>query len=225
MRPPSLIRAAVALAFGLLLIAPTAASAQDTTAPTTVTTPPVAPSTFTDAAAEAEPEAESRPADAEAERNVRRIALVLVGIAVLMGVVTALYWRATRPLDPNLVRLDVMGSRAFRSADSLTQREMLGAGPLGRLASIETSAAAHPAAAVDCAEVAQAADAAEVPLHSVDPGFGDAASLDGEEPADEAAAEEAVEDEPVESDSVDASSDEPAGGEDRPSTQVGGSSG
>jgi len=51
------------------------------------------------------------------------IALVVVGL-VLLGV-TLWFWRESRPDNPVLGPLEVMGEKAFRDADEATRKEML----------------------------------------------------------------------------------------------------
>lgn len=51
------------------------------------------------------------------------IALVITGL-VLAGV-TLWFWRESRPDNPVLGPLEVMGERAFKEADEATRKEML----------------------------------------------------------------------------------------------------
>lgn len=51
------------------------------------------------------------------------IALVVVGIVLLA--VTLWFWRESRPDNPVLGPLEVMGDRAFKEADEAARKEML----------------------------------------------------------------------------------------------------
>ena len=51
------------------------------------------------------------------------IALIITGLA-LLGV-TLWFWRASRPDDPVLGPLDVIGEKEFKDADEATRKELL----------------------------------------------------------------------------------------------------
>jgi hypothetical protein len=51
------------------------------------------------------------------------IALVVVGIVLLA--VTLWFWRESRPDNPVLGPLEVMGDKAFKEADDAARKEML----------------------------------------------------------------------------------------------------
>ena len=51
------------------------------------------------------------------------IALIITGLA-LLGV-TLWFWRASRPDDPVLGPLEVIGEKEFRDADEATRKELL----------------------------------------------------------------------------------------------------
>jgi hypothetical protein len=51
------------------------------------------------------------------------ITLIVVGVALL--VVTVWFWRASRPDDPVLGPLEVIGDKAFKDADEATRKELL----------------------------------------------------------------------------------------------------
>ena len=51
------------------------------------------------------------------------ITLIITGLA-LLGV-TLWFWRASRPDDPVLGPLEVIGEREFRDADEATRKELL----------------------------------------------------------------------------------------------------
>ncbi|MEN9286708.1 MAG: hypothetical protein RIS39_700 [Actinomycetota bacterium] len=51
------------------------------------------------------------------------IALVVVGIVLLA--VTLWFWRESRPDNPVLGPLEVMGDKAFKEADEAARKEML----------------------------------------------------------------------------------------------------
>ena len=51
------------------------------------------------------------------------IALIITGLA-LLGV-TLWFWRASRPDDPVLGPLEVIGEKDFRDADEATRKELL----------------------------------------------------------------------------------------------------
>ena len=51
------------------------------------------------------------------------IALVVVGIVLLA--VTLWFWRESRPDNPVLGPLEVMGDKAFKEADEAVRKEML----------------------------------------------------------------------------------------------------
>jgi hypothetical protein len=141
--------AAVAVAV-LVAVAPPAAG-QD---PTATTAAPAAVASTTAPATPADRETETRSADAASERDIRRIVVLLLGIAAVMTAATVVFWRATRPLAPELDGLATIGSRGFRQASPLKRKEMLGHAPFDRLARLqrgeplpEPSAPVVPAAA------------------------------------------------------------------------------
>ncbi|MFZ9730815.1 MAG: hypothetical protein ACO3EQ_00655 [Ilumatobacteraceae bacterium] len=51
------------------------------------------------------------------------IALVVVGL--VLSSVTIWFWRESRPDNPVLGPLEVMGEKAFKEADEATRKEML----------------------------------------------------------------------------------------------------
>ncbi len=110
-----------AVAFVALAAVAPAAWAQETTGPAEGSTAAV------------DRETQTRPADAESERDIRRIVLTLVGIGIVMAAATVGFWRATRPVAPELDRLAIMGSRGFRRASPFQKLELVGRSPFDRL--------------------------------------------------------------------------------------------
>lgn len=51
------------------------------------------------------------------------ITLIVVGVALL--VITVWFWRASRPDDPVLGPLEVIGGKAFKEADEATRKNLL----------------------------------------------------------------------------------------------------
>lgn len=51
------------------------------------------------------------------------IALIVVGL--VLSSVTVWFWRESRPDNPVLGPLEVMGEKAFKEADEATRKEML----------------------------------------------------------------------------------------------------
>lgn len=51
------------------------------------------------------------------------ITLIVVGVALL--VITVWFWRASRPDDPVLGPLEVIGEKAFKEADEATRKNLL----------------------------------------------------------------------------------------------------
>ena len=49
----------------------------------------------------------------------------LIALGVAVGGVSLWFWRESRPDNPVLGALEVMGERAYRNADEATRKEML----------------------------------------------------------------------------------------------------
>jgi hypothetical protein len=174
----------------LLAVAPHA-SAQDTSNPAEGSTVAV------------ERETQTRSADAESERDIRRIVMTLIAIGLVMAAATVVFWRATRPVAPELDRLAVMGSRGFQRARPYRQRELLGRSPFERLERLqrgeslaETNSEPRPRTRVPPAAAASAVPAAaasegDPSLVEADPAMALERPVIDEQPPDEAVDEEA----------------------------------
>jgi hypothetical protein len=97
-----------------------------------------------------------RIGDPEADRTIRRIVFVLLGLAAFLLLVTIVFWRATRPVAVPLRRLAAMGTRSWRKAGELKRDELLGPAPV--------RAEVVPGVEVASAIVAAPAEAAPEPV-------------------------------------------------------------
>jgi hypothetical protein len=85
----------------------------DPAATTVAPAPPPADPAATTVATVAEPETE-RLDDPDARRTINLLIGILIGLAVLVLIVTAWFWRATRPVAAALEPLAAMSTRRFR---------------------------------------------------------------------------------------------------------------
>jgi hypothetical protein len=92
----------------------------ETTVPapaTAATVPSAAPTSVTqqvDADAQSDDGSTTVVGDPAADRRIRRIVIALCALAVLVLIVTVLFWRATRPVPRALQGLQALGSRSGR---------------------------------------------------------------------------------------------------------------
>jgi hypothetical protein len=180
----------VAGAFVALLAVAPHASAQDTSNPAEGSTV-------------VERETQTRSADAESERDIRRIVTTLIAIGLLMAAATVVFWRATRPVAPELDRLALMGSRGFQRARPYRQRELLGRSPFERLERLQRGetlpeatsdprpATRVPAAAASSVPATPATGDGDPSLVEADPAIALERPVIDEQPPDEAVDEEA----------------------------------
>ncbi|HEX9259269.1 MAG TPA: hypothetical protein VF855_07005 [Acidimicrobiales bacterium] len=68
---------------------------------------------------------ERRIDDPESTRAVNRIIASLLALAGLLVLLMLGYWHFTKPVEPVLERLEVMGSRRFRKADPVRRARLL----------------------------------------------------------------------------------------------------
>ena len=57
--------------------------------------------------------------DPESTRRINQLITTLLGLAVVFAVITAWFWRSTKPVAPHLAGLAMMGSRRFRRSPVL----------------------------------------------------------------------------------------------------------
>lgn len=79
--------------------------------------------------------------DPVADRRIRRIVITLLALASTVFVVTAIFWRATKPVPKPLARLGTMETREWRRASPERQAELLGRPPALDLASLSAAGA------------------------------------------------------------------------------------
>jgi len=92
-------------------------------APSTGAPAPAAPSAAPTTTAAG---AQTKIGDPASDRRIRRIVIALLALAVVVLVITIIFWRVTKPVPKAFGRLDVMGSRAWRKSDETRRAELLG---------------------------------------------------------------------------------------------------